>query len=592
MATPRIPERNSDFRDARNLLFYIIKRVIPGAPDPTPVQYDICLAMQEAMSPVVFPADRAATDATQKLVVEGFRGVAKSLIASVMTIWALYWNPNLNILVVSASKERADAFSTFTLRCIRELPQLAWLQPGPNGRDSMVSFDVGPAPAAHAPSAKSVGITGMITGSRADIIFADDIEVPNNSETDQKRLKLAELVKEFASVAKPRSCTIFLGTPQIEMSLYNTLTSDRGYRRRIWPARYPGQEWMHAYGSDLSPMLKERLETDPALVGRPTDPDRFDDLVLLEKEAEYARSGFNLQFMLDTSLSDAARHPLKLSDIVVLDFGEERAPINWTWTNDRAYAVSDIPSLGLGGDRLYRGVLVGQETAKFEGAIMTIDPSGRGKDALGLCVSKVVGANIYVPLLRGLFGGYQDGNLIRICELAKEHKVRKIIPESNFGNGMFTALLIPHLRRIYPDCAVEEIHSIGQKEKRIIETLEPVLNQHRLVFSAQVLKDDLKHIEDVSLEDALSYRFAYQLTRITKERGSLRHDDLVDVLSMAVSYWVNHMMNMTEAARTKALAREYEDLVQAWYRDDGRPLEQRPRVGHSSVTLQFLKPRT
>ena len=56
------------------------------------------------------------------------------------------------------------------------MPLLKHLQPKDNQRQSKVSFDVAPALAIHAPSVKSMGITGQLTGSRADLIIADDVE--------------------------------------------------------------------------------------------------------------------------------------------------------------------------------------------------------------------------------------------------------------------------------------------------------------------------------------------------------------------------------------------------------------------------------
>lgn len=38
----------------------------------------------------------------------------------------------------------------------------------------------------------------------------------------------------------------------------------------------------------------------------------------------------------------------------------------------------------------------------------------------------------------------------------------------------------------------------------------------------------------------LALRMFYQMTRITKERGALKHDDRLDALAMAVAYWVEH----------------------------------------------------
>jgi hypothetical protein len=83
---------------------------------------------------------------------------------------------------------------------------------------------------------------------------------------------------------------------------------------------------------------------------------------------------------------------------------------------------------------------------------------------------------------------------------------------------------------------MEEVRSIIQKEKRIIDTLEPVLNQHRLIIDPRVIKEDLKQVDD-------DQRFSlfYQMTRITKDRGALSKDDRVDALALLVAYWVQSM---------------------------------------------------
>jgi hypothetical protein len=292
--------------------------------------------------------------------------------------------------------------------------------------------------------------------------------------------------------------------------------------------------------------------------------------------------------MLDTVPSSANRTPLKLSDLIVADFTVERGPVDLMWTNDPAQACRELPSMGLGGDRLYRGVMLKPEYAKFEGSLMTLDPAGRGKDELGIAITKVLGGRIFVPFIGGLRGGYADDNLIRVCELAKEQQVKKIVAEENFGNGMFTGLLIPHLKRIYPECSIEEVHSSGQKEKRIIETLEPVMNQHRLVFLTKALQNDLLHVDGASIEEELTYHLQHQLTRITRDRGSLKHDDRLDALALGVSHWVNFMKVSLETAKKKAVDRETEDEFLAWYRDSGRDPSEPHGVGHYNTIRRFL----
>ena len=125
-------------------------------------------------------------------------------------------DPQLNFLVVSASKVRADDFSTFTLMLVNDMPVLQCLVPQSGQRNSKIAFDVGPAEADHAPSVKSVGIFGQLAGSRADEIIADDIEIPNNSMTQPMRDRLSESVKEFDAIVKPGGRITYLGTPQTE----------------------------------------------------------------------------------------------------------------------------------------------------------------------------------------------------------------------------------------------------------------------------------------------------------------------------------------------------------------------------------------
>ena len=192
---------------------------------------------------------------------------------------------------------------------------LQHLQPRDNQRHSKVSFDVLGARASHAPSVKSMGVTGQLTGSRADLIIADDVESANNSQTQLMRDRLSETVKEFDAIIKPEvGRIIFLGTPQTEMSLYNSL-EERGFKTRVWPALYPTKTQTIGYGDKLAKIIAEE-KTD--LEGKPTDPQRFNEIDLMERLSSYGRSGFNLQFMLDTTLSDANRYPLKLNDLIIL----------------------------------------------------------------------------------------------------------------------------------------------------------------------------------------------------------------------------------------------------------------------------------
>jgi hypothetical protein len=443
-------------------------------------------------------------------------------------------------MVVSASKDRADQFSTFTLRLIAELPILQHLSPRPDQRQSKIAFDVGPATADHSPSVKSVGIFGQLTGGRADVIIADDVEVPNNSETQGMRDKLAERVKEFDAVLKPGGRIIYLGTPQCEDSLYNQLPS-RGYEVRIWTALFPIAEKIANYAGRLAPKLMDLFDAGKITHGQPTDPVRFDAMDLAERELSYGRSGFALQFMLDTTLSDADRYPLKLADLMITGINPEMAPQKMVWGQDPSLALSDVTCVGMRGDRYYRPAYIDKgDWVPYTGSVMAIDPSGRGRDETSYAVCKMLNGYIYTPKAGGIPGGYSEDTMRQLVKIAKEEKVNLILVESNFGDGMFTQLLKPFLREMYP-CTVEEVRHSKQKEARIIDTLEPVMNQHRLVIDPRVIEDDYRSTEHLPPEKRLQYQLFYQLSRITRDKGALAHDDRLDALAMAVGYWVEQM---------------------------------------------------
>lgn len=545
-------DKNRVLTDFRVFAYVVWQHL--NLPEPTPVQYDICQYLQNG---------------PKRSIIQAFRGVGKSFLTSAYVLWVLLNDPQKKILVVSASKERADAFSTFVKRLINEMPLLAHLKPKEGQRDSVISFDVGPAIADHSPSVKSVGITGQLTGSRADILIADDIETPGNSATQMMRDKLSELVKEFDSVLKPldSSRIIYLGTPQLEMSLYNAL-AERGYETRIWPALYPEIAKVPSYQGKLAPKITQYIEQNADATGKPTDPKRFGEEDLLERKASYGRAGFALQFMLDTSLSDADRYPLKVQDLVVMNLNPTMAHTKLAWAASPELCLNDLPNVALTGDRFYRPMWHSEDMVEYSGCVMAIDPSGRGMDETGFAIVKVLAGTMYLVEAGGLAGGYSDQTLESLARLAKKHSVNHVIVESNFGDGMYTKLLTPIMAK-HHRCLVEEVRHSTQKELRIIDTLEPVMSTHRLVVDQRVIQSDFESAKDVK------YSLFYQMTRITKDRGALIHDDRLDALAMAVGYWVEHMARDQDKAvqsiRDKALKDELKGFLKSALGRKARP---------------------
>jgi len=509
----------SKISDFRNFLYITWKHL--RLPEPTPIQYDIAEYLQHG---------------TQRQIISAFRGCGKSWITSAYVLWRLLLDPQLNVLVVSASKNRADDFSTFCLRLLQEMPILEHLYPKVNQRQSKISFDVAPALASHQPSVKSLGITSQLTGSRSDLIIADDIETSGNTQTQTMRDKLSEGIKEFEAIIKPekQSRIIFLGTPQSEFSIYNKL-QERGYKVRYWTARYPTENQLKSYGSSLTPIIGNTWTHER--IGNPTDPIRFNDEDLLKREASYGRLSFNMQFMLDTTLNDLNKYPLKLSDLIVMSLNPDNAPEKIIWASSPELKQEGLPNVGLQGDAYYRPMQTQGEWLEYTGSVMSIDPAGKGRDETSYCVTKFLNGNIFILDAGGFSAGYTEHVLNKLTQIAKKNKVHKILIEENFGQGMFEALLQPYLNKEYK-CTTELIRQTTNKHRRILDTLEPLISQHRIIVDANVIRNDYEKTNELyPPEQALKYQLFYQISRLQKGANTLAQDDRIDALQIACQYW-------------------------------------------------------
>ena len=526
-------ELKADFK-----LFVVYVWYLLGLPRPTRVQ----LLIAE------FMADESHTSR----IIEAFRGVGKSYLAYTFVVWKLWNDPTLKFLIISASKDRADNFSAVCQQLIDLVPQLKHLKP--TDREipwSKVKWTVNGAGVSGTTSVVSKGITSHITGSRADFIIPDDVESPANAFTVDQREKLKTLVKEFEAIKKANegkghtSQVVYLGTPQCEESLYNSLRDDAGYKVRVWPARYPMMDKVANYKGTLCPTIEDELYSDESLEWKPLDPQRFTEEDLAMREMRYGKAGFGLQFMLDTALSDAERFPLRTSDLIVFQPADTKAPRQVSHGKLKENIIHELPRIGFSSDRWYKPMYVDTDYENWEGTVLVIDPSGRGLDETGYCVLKHLMGTIYLVASGGFDGGYDDDKVLKpLALLAAEHNVHTVVIESNFGDGMFMHLLKPVVCSIHP-CTFEEVRSVGQKERRIIDTLEPVLARHKLVVTPSVIEEDYRTSFDVRRtvdgKTKESYSLFYQLTRITQERGSLVHDDRLDALAIGVGWFTERL---------------------------------------------------
>lgn len=512
------------------------------------------------------------------LMVQAQRSQAKSTITAIFAVWYLIKDPRNRVLIVSAGGKQANEISTLIVRLIMNWDILECLRPDATkgDRTSVEAFDVHYSLKGidKSPSVACIGITGNLQGKRADLLIADDIESAKNSRTALMRELLLNLMRDFPSICVGRENqppkTVFLGTPQTDSSVYNTLPGS-GYVVRIWPGRYPAPGEEQAYGDMLAPLIVRRMTERPELrigygplgkSGAPTDPELLDDAALTAKENKQGPAYFQLQHMLCTLLSDAARYPLKSSQVVVMRLGD-KVPMHFTRSMDvhtlRQYQVGSIKF------QMATAAYISPETSLPVGRVMAIDPAGGGKngDETGVAVVDQLSGNLFVRYASGVRGGYDPDTLQSIVDLAVRFKPTVIIIEKNMGHGAFTQVLLPLLRAAGVQCQVEDVYSSGQKEERIADTLEPVAARGSLVFDEDVIAEDWTSTQNYPLDKRQVYTLIHQFTKLTRDRGALAKDDRLDALAIAVQYWIKALGQDSElaakAAREQELLKMFKD---------------------------------
>jgi len=516
-------------------------------PSPTRAQYAIADYLQNG---------------PKRLQIQAFRGVGKSWITGAFVLWTLFKDPEKKIMIISASKERADNMSIFLQKLIIETPWLKHLQPkSDEARWSRISFDVQCSPH-QAPSVKSVGITGQLTGSRADLMVLDDIEVPGNSMTELMREKLLQLCTEAESILTPKndSRICYLGTPQTTFTVYRKL-AERNYRPFVWPSRYPRKGKLSQYEGLLAPQIVEDIE-EGVDEWEVTDPDRFTNDDLVEREAAMGRSNYMLQFQLDTSLSDAEKFPLKMADLVVTSVNRDTAPDRIVWCSDPQNVIKDLPTVGLPGDYFYSPMQLQGEWSDYSETICSVDPSGRGTDETAAAFISQKNGYLFLHEMRAYRDGYSDNTLLNILRGCRRYNVTKLVIETNFGDGIVAELFKKHLQQTGQNIDIEEVRANVRKEDRIIDSLEPVLNQHRLVVDRKVIEWDYKSNPDEAPEKRLMYMLFYQMSRMCREKGAVKHDDRLDCLAQGVKYFTDALSISAHEAVKERKAQEWQSMLQ------------------------------
>lgn len=485
---------------------------------------------------------RFMVEGPQSLMVQAQRGQAKTTIAACYCVFSLMHRPAYRVLIISAGGTQASEISTLIVRLIMTWDVLECMRPDKLAGDkvSVEAFDIHHSLKGleKSPSVKCFGIGANMQGSRADILLADDVESSKNSQTATMRAQLLHLTLDFTSLCMDGRI-IWLGTPQSSESIYNTLPG-RGVTVRIWPGRYPTREQMPHYGDALAPLLLKRIADNPELQtgggflgneGQPTDPSYLGEAVLQRKQADQGQSYFQLQHMLNTRLMDALRYPLKPERLQVLRLDtSRRVPM----TVSPSFTPTGLLPVNHG-HLTYRVSVpasTSDESVVLPSLVMYIDPApgGVNADETGYAVGGTFGGNVFLFDVGGVAGGYEVDRLLELADIAAQWRVEVVIIEKNMGFGAFREVFAPILRNRLPTVGIEDDQVHGQKEARILATVEPILGRGSLILNEAVLETDYTSARNRSQARGFTYTLLHQIAKLTRDRGSLIHDDRLDAV--------------------------------------------------------------
>ncbi|MDX1541916.1 MAG: phage terminase large subunit, partial [Geminicoccaceae bacterium] len=372
-----------------------------------------------------------------------FRNAGKSTLVGIFCAWLLLRDPDLRVLVLAAEHELAQKMVRAVRRIIERHPLTRHLVPKRIEQWAGGQFTVNRKLAQRDPSLLARGIGGNLTGSRADIVICDDVEVPNTCATPAKRMELRERLHEIAYVLVPGGLQLYVGTPHSYYTIYAEQARAEtgedapfltGFKRLVIPIVDAAgrSRWPERFKPDDIEEIRRRtgpakFESQMLLMPRAADQVRLDPAQLVPYAEPLERHHANGE----TRLRIAGRRLLS-------------ATAFW----DPAYGAP-----GGGDSSVIAAVFVDDQGHYWLHGIRYLehDPAevGQVDEATQLCA--------------------------QVARFAEALELPAVRVETNGLGRFLPALLRRELGRIGFGCTVIEHVSKANKDQRILDALDPVL---------------------------------------------------------------------------------------------------------------------
>lgn len=471
------------------------------------------------------------------------RGHAKSTILEIFNAWVYYCAGDrlLRILHQSESNPTARRTSRGTQNVLRFHP----LTRGMVSDDSAVEqwwvegmFEIDPRNA----SMYARGILSNVTSARADFVQNDDIEVPSNIGSPEKREKLRFRLGEQVHIAVPGAPTLYVGTPHTHDSIYDEIKS-LGANCMI----------VRMFGREFRIPKAEHTRYDVGFVPEFVFSGIGKGARLLTRNVEYRVEGTTLVLaspggeLLDCYAEPAWPERFTAKEMQMRrqktrtlnewdsQYQLHAKPVTQTRldpTRITPYAVLPAFRHANGASSLWLGKI------QIVGAACRWDPSSGKLRSDASAVSLVLqdeSGRRYLQAVTRLTGEVAEfgadgksitgGQVWQLCDLIAAYSIPRVSVETNGIGGFAPAVLRACLKQRKLRCGVVDVHSSDNKNKRILGNFEPLLLSRGMLWA---------HVDVLRGEDGKPSDFWNQM-REWNPAVTTQSDDYLDAASGAIA---------------------------------------------------------
>ncbi len=416
-----------------------------------------------------------------RLLLMAFRSAGKSTMVGLFAAWLLYRDPNVRILVLAADFTLAKKMVRNVKRIIERHPLTPNMKPERADQWASDRFTVKRSLELRDPSMMAKGVTSNITGSRADVVICDDVEVPNTCDSAEKREELRLRLSEIAYVMVAGGVQLYVGTPHHYFSIYadvarGEIDEERpfldGFSRLCLPILDDdGQSvWPERYGAETIAQIR-----------RATGPNKFESQMML-KMVNIMDSRLNPDLL---KFYNAEAQYCRITNMLYVGHMKMVSVACW-WD----------PAFG---------------AAKGDHSVVAIVFSDENGDYYLHHIE-------YISVKEGddIDEATQQSRIV--AQIAKAHHVPTVMVEANGIGKFLPGILRNELSMNSVPARVQEVHNTQNKEMRILEAFDGLMAAQRLYVHENVRKTP----------------FLMEM-REWRPSGKRGHDDGLDAVAGALS---------------------------------------------------------